>query len=216
MSNIVRKFIKSSLFSSIGLAILGILLFLESELTIVTISYVIGAVLVAVGAIAFINYINDIHKNTKNELNIVYGIGMAILGIIVISNPKGVASIIPFILGVIIVLNSSAKLEYSIELKKDSNKLWVSTMILSVVALLCGILLIFNPFEGATFITKIVGVIIFIYALIDIVSTLRLRKTIKTVQKALEDNKIKEAEVIEDRTSDKKKKKKDDEEDIVL
>jgi uncharacterized membrane protein HdeD (DUF308 family) len=216
MSNIVRKFIKSSLFSSIGLAILGILLFLESELTIVTISYVIGAVLVAVGAIAFINYINDIHKNTKNELNIVYGIGMAILGIIVISNPKGVASIIPFILGVIIVLNSSAKLEYSIELKKDNNKLWVSTMILSVVALLCGILLIFNPFEGATFITKIVGVIIFIYALIDIVSTLRLRKTIKTVQKALEDNKIKEAEVIEDRTSDKKKKKKDDEEDIEL
>lgn len=216
MSNIVTKFIKSSLFSSIGLAILGILLFLESELTIVTISYVIGAVLVAVGAIAFINYINDIHKNTKNELNIVYGIGMAILGIIVISNPKGVASIIPFILGVIIVLNSSAKLEYSIELKKDNNKLWVSTMVLSVVALLCGILLIFNPFEGATFITKIVGVIIFIYALIDIVSTLRLRKTIKTVQKALEDNKIKEAEVIEDRTSDKKKKKKDDEEDIVL
>ncbi len=215
MSNIVTKFIKSSLFSSIGLAILGILLFLESELTIVTISYVIGAVLVAVGAIAFINYINDIHKNTKNELNIVYGIGMAILGIIVISNPKGVASIIPFILGVIIVLNSSAKLEYSIELKKDNNKLWVSTMVLSVVALLCGILLIFNPFEGAAFITKIVGVIIFIYALIDIVSTLRLRKTIKTVQKALEDNKIKEAEVIEDRTSDKKKKKKD-EEDIVL
>ena len=215
MSNIVTKFIKSSLFSSIGLAILGILLFLESELTIVTISYVIGAVLVAVGVIAFINYINDMNKNTKNELNIVYGIGMAILGIIVISNPKGVASIIPFILGIIIVLNSAAKLEYSLELKKDNNKLWVSTMILSIVALLCGILLIFNPFEGATFITKIVGVILFIYAIIDIFSTLRLRKTIKSVQKALEGNKIKDAEVIEDHTSDKKKKKKD-EEDIVL
>jgi len=215
MSNIVTKFIKSSLFSSIGLAILGVLLFLESELTIVTISYVIGAVLVAVGAIALINYVNDLHKDTKNELNIVYGIGMGILGIIVISNPKGVASIIPFILGIIIVLNSSAKLEYSLELKKKDNKLWTSTMILSVVALLCGILLIFNPFEGATFITKVVGVILFIYAIIDITSTLRLRKTIKNIQKVLEDNKIKDAEVIEDNTSDKKKRKKD-EEDIEL
>lgn len=215
MSNIVTKFIKSSLFSSIGLAILGVLLFLESELTIVTISYVIGAVLVAVGAIALINYVNDLHKDTKNELNIVYGIGMGILGIIVISNPKGVASIIPFILGIIIVLNSSAKIEYSLELKKKDNKLWTSTMILSVVALLCGILLIFNPFEGATFITKVVGVILFIYAIIDITSTLRLRKTIKNIQKVLEDNKIKDAEVIEDNTSDKKKRKKD-EEDIEL
>ena len=215
MSNIVTKFIKSSLFSSIGLAILGILLFLESELTIVTISYVIGAVLVAVGAIALINYVNDLHKDTKNELNIVYGIGMGILGIIVISNPKGVASIIPFILGIIIVLNSSAKLEYSLELKKKDNKLWTSTMILSIVALLCGILLTFNPFEGATFITKVVGVILFIYAIIDITSTLRLRKTIKNIQKVLEDNKIKDAEVIEDNTSDKKKRKKD-EEDIEL
>ena len=211
MNKIVTKFIKSSLFSSIGLAILGVLLFLESEATIVTISYVIGALLVSAGVLAFINYINDKQKDSKNELNIVYGIGMAILGIIVITNPKGVASIIPFVLGVVIVLNSSAKLEYSIELKKDNNKLWLSTMILSIFALLCGIILIFNPFEGATFITKIVGAILFIYAVIDIVATLRIRKTVKTALKAIEGNKIKDAEVIEDNTSDKKKRKKDEE-----
>ncbi len=212
MSNIVTKFIKSSLFSSIGLAVLGVFLFLESEATIVTISYVIGAILVAFGVIAFINYINDKKTDSKNELNIVYGVGMAILGIIVISNPKGVASIIPFILGIVIVLNSSAKLEYSFELKKSNNNLWLSTMILSIFALLCGIVLIFNPFEGATFITKVVGIILFIYATIDIVATLRIRKTVKTALKALEGNKIKDAEVIEDNTSDKKKRKKEEDE----
>ena len=214
MSNFVTKFIKSSLFSSIGLAILGILLFVESELTIVSISYVVGAILVAVGAIALINYINDKQKTTKSELNIIYGVGMVILGIIVISNPKGVASIVPFVLGVVIVLNSSAKIEYSLELKKENNNLWASTMILSLFALLCGILLIFNPFEGATFITKIIGIILFIYAMIDIVATLRIRKTVKKALKAIEGNKIKDAEVIEDNTSDKKKRKKDEEEEL--
>ena len=205
MNNFMSKFFKTSVFSAIGLAILGILLVFESELTIVSISYVIGAILVAIGALAIINYINDMKKDVKNELDIVYGIGMAILGIIVISNPKGVASIIPFILGVLIIINSAAKLQYSLELKKDNNNLWNSTMILSLITLLCGILLVFNPFRGAEFITKVVGIILFIYAITDIISSLRIRKTVKNIQKVIENNTIKEADVIEDKTKDKKK-----------
>ena len=205
MNNFMSKFFKTSVFSAIGLAILGILLVFESELTIVSISYVIGAILVAIGALAIINYINDMKKNVKNELDIVYGIGMVILGIIVISNPKGVASIIPFILGVLIIINSAAKLQYSLELKKDNNNLWSSTMILSLITLLCGILLVFNPFRGAEFITKVVGIILFIYAITDIISSLRIRKTVKNIQKVLENNTIKEADVIEDKTKDNKK-----------
>lgn len=205
MNNFMSKFFKTSVFSAIGLAILGILLVFESELTIVSISYVIGAILVAIGALAIINYINDMKKNVKNELDIVYGIGMVILGIIVISNPKGVASIIPFILGVLIIINSAAKLQYSLELKKDNNNLWNSTMILSLITLLCGILLVFNPFSGAEFITKVVGIILFIYAITDIISSLRIRKTVKNIQKVIENNTIKEADVIEDKTKDNKK-----------
>ena len=212
MNKFVSKFLKSSFLSSIGLAILGILLLLESELTIVTMSYILGAILIAVGVVALINFINDLQKQTKNELNIVYGIGMVILGIIIITNPKGIASIIPFILGIIIVLNSSAKLEYSFELKRDNNKLWLSTMILSIIALLCGIVLIFNPFEGAQFITKIVGILLLLYAIIDIIASFRIRKTVKSFQKAIEDHKIKDADVIEDNTHKGKRKKEEEDE----
>ena len=204
MNNFMSKFLKSSIISAIGLAILGILLVFESELTIVSISYVIGAILVAIGTIAILNFVNDMKKNVKNELNIVYGIGMVVLGIIVISNPKGVASIIPFILGILIIINSAAKLQYSLELKKDNNKLWNSTMIMALITLLCGLLLVFNPFSGAEFITKVVGVLLFIYAVTDIVSSLRIRKTVKNIQKVIENNTVKEAEVIEDKTKENK------------
>lgn len=204
MNNFMSKFLKSSIISAIGLAILGILLVFESELTIVSISYVIGAILVAIGTVAILNFVNDMKKNVKNELNIVYGIGMVVLGIIVISNPKGVASIIPFILGVLIIINSAAKLQYSLELKKDNNKLWNSTMIMALITLLCGLLLVFNPFSGAEFITKVVGVLLFIYAVTDIISSLRIRKTVKNIQKVIENNTVKEAEVIEDKTKENK------------
>ncbi len=206
MNSFIEKIVKSSILESIGLIILGILLFFYSELTIVSISYIIGGILVALGVMALIKYVNNLNKNVKNELDIVYGIGTIILGIIVISNPKAIASIIPFIIGIVIIINSSAKLEYSLELRKSGNELWKSTMIMAVLTLICGVFLVFNPFSGAEFLTKIVGCVLLIYGIIDLTSSLRIRKTFKIIQKELEDTKIKDADVIEDHTINNDKK----------
>ena len=121
---------------------------------------------------------------------------------------KAIASIIPFVLGVLIVINSTAKIDYSFKLKKNKNNLWISTLIVALIAFVCGILLIFNPFAGAEFITKIIGAILLIYAILDIISTIRISKVLKETfgtdkRKKIED-KIPEAEVIEDNTKSKK------------
>lgn len=210
MEKFIAKFMRSSIFGSIALAILGVFLFIKSELTIVSITYVIGAVLVGIGLVAMLKYIANINKSVKNEIDIIYGTVTVILGIVVISNPKAIASIIPFVLGIIIILSSAAKLGYGFELRKNNNQLWTGTVIIALITMLCGVLLIFNPFAGAEFILKIVGALIFIYAVLDIVSTFRIRKTIKPLKKALQNKEvIVEAEVIEDNTNiDKKKKKK--------
>ena len=210
MKKIMNKIFKSSLFSSIGLAILGVLLIFQSELTIVSISYVIGAILVAIGALAIIRYIKGLNDNTKTELDIVYGIVCAVLGVIVIGNPQGIASIIPFVIGLIIIISSATKLQYSLELKKNGNDLWKSTMILSIITIVCGIMLIFNPFKGAVFITKVVGILILIYSILDIISTVTIRNTVKQIHEAIEEH-INEAEIIEEDIEEepKEKKKKD-------
>lgn len=210
MENFMSKFIKSSILSSIALVVLGALLFFQSELTIVSISYIIGAVLVGIGVVAMLKFI--LNKNAKNELDIVYGIVTVILGIVVITNPKAIASIIPFILGILIVISSATKLGYGFELKRAKNDLWIGTVIIALVTLICGMLLLFNPFAGAKFILKVVGALIFTYGILDIISTIRIRKTIKPLVNALEKGAnvaIVEAEVIEDNTDvDKKKEKK--------
>lgn len=202
MSNLVTKILKSSIWSSIALAILGVLLFLYSEFVITSISYIVGGVLIAIGVISLLKFINGINKNTKNEMDIVYGIVTIILGIIVIANPKAIASIIPFILGVLMVISSSAKIQYSFDLKKRNSDLWLSTLIVSIITLVCGVLLIFNPFAGADFFLKAIGIILFIYAVLDIISGIRVYKTVKEVindNKKIED-KIPEADVVEDNT----------------
>jgi uncharacterized membrane protein HdeD (DUF308 family) len=210
MENFMSKFMRSSIFSSIALAILGVFLFFQSELTIVSIAYIIGAILVGIGIAAMIKYIANLNKNVKNELDIIYGTVTVVLGIIVISNPKAIASIIPFVLGLIIVISSATKLQYGLELRKSKSPLWSSTVIISLITLLCGVMLVINPFAGATFITKVVGILLLVYAILDIISTVRISRTVKSIfndNKQIEE-KIADAVVIEDNTSEEKKAKK--------
>jgi len=207
MSNFIMKYLKSSFLSSIGLTILGFLLFFQAEITIVSISYVIGGILVAIGTLALIRYINQLHKNVKNELDIIYGLGTIILGIVVISNPKAIASIIPFVLGIIMIISSSAKLQIGLQMRKDNNHTWVFTTITSLLTLMCGILLIFNPFAGAKFITKVIGILLLIYGIIDMISSILIKKAGKSQENKTKEAVIKEAEIIEDNTKDIKQLK---------
>lgn len=199
MERFMAKFLKSSLISSITLLIISLFLFFETEATIITISYIIGSILIAIGTITIMKYINNLKSSIRNELDIIYGVGMAILGIIVISNPKGLASIIPFVLGIIMIITSATKLQISLDImKKNEGKMTTSTILL-LITCICGVVLIFNPFSGAKILAKIIGIIILIYAILDIVSTFKIQKIIKK-RNIKENDIVTEATVIEDKT----------------
>ena len=199
MERFMTKFLKSSLISSVTLLIISLFLFFETEATIITISYIIGSILIAIGTITIIKYINNLKSSIRNELDIIYGIGMAILGIIVISNPKGLASIIPFVLGIIMIITSATKLQISLDImRKNEGKLTTSAILL-LMTCICGVVLIFNPFGGAKILAKIIGIIILIYSILDIVSTFKIQKIIKK-RNIKEKDIVTEATIIEDKT----------------
>lgn len=207
MRSIVSKMCKSSIIGSIGLIILGLLLVFQSEATIISISYIIGGILIAIGFLALLRFIKNTKDEEKNDLDIVYGLVTIILGIIVISNPAAIASIIPFVIGFIIIINSANKLQYSLELKKNNNTLWKSTMALSLITTICGVTLVLNPFKGAEFITKIVGILIITYSVLDIISTVTIKSTVRKIQEAIEEN-VTDAKIIEEEPKKKSKKSK--------
>lgn len=205
MNKFMEKIFKSSLFNSIALIILGLLLTFQSEVTIVSISYVIAAVIIMVGVVAGLRYIKNFKEDTRSELDVIYSVVCIVLGIVVIKNPQAIASIIPFVIGIVIIINSATKLQYSMELKENQNNLWKSTMILALITTVCGIILIFNPFSGAILITRIVGILILIYSVLDIISTISIRSTVKQLHEAVEET-ITDAEIIDDKTNKKRKK----------
>ena len=213
MEKFMKKFLRSSIITSAILIILGLLLIYKSENTIMTISYVIGGVLIAIGALALIRYVKHGESPAlRNELDIVYGLVTVIFGIIIIKNYQAIASIIPAVIGIAIIISSAGKLNYAFQLKSDENRLWKTTMVISIISTLCGVVLLFNPFEAALGIMKIIGAFIIIYAVLDIISTLAIKSSVTKIRKAMEET-ITDAEIIseddnkERNTKTKSKKK---------
>ena len=195
MDNLMKKFFRSSIVTSTILVILGMLLFFKSEATIITIAYIIGAILIAIGAVAIITFIKNTNNVEKNQLDIVYGVVTIIMGVLVVSTPEAIASIIPIIIGIGIVISSATKLQYSFELKSCNNPQWKATMIVSIISTICGIILLFNPFKGAVVITQVVAIFIIVYGLLDIISTIIIKKNVNAIYKAIEEE-VSEAEVV--------------------
>ncbi len=214
----MKTFFKSSICASIILMILGLLLIFQSEVTITTISYIIGAALIALGVLALIRFIKSAKNITEMNFNldIIYGLVTVILGIVIITNPKAIASILPIVLGIAIVINSASKLQYAFILKNDNNDMWKTTMIIAIVSAICGVILLFNPFAGAVLIMKIVGIFIVVYSVLDIVSTVIIKKNVDEFKTVIDSVEVEEAEIVEEKPKKKstkkttKKKKKDE------
>ena len=66
MNIFMKKVFRSSMITSIFLLILGLLLIIASEATIISISYIIGSILVLLGVIGIINYIRKYNTEDKN------------------------------------------------------------------------------------------------------------------------------------------------------
>ena len=196
MESLMKKFFRSSLITSILLIVLGGLLFFKSEETLITISYIIGGVLFALGVMAFIRFVRNAKKEVNSELDIVYGVVTIILGYLTIKSPTTLASVIPIVLGVCIIISSATKLTYALELKRDKNQLWVMTLVVAIISAICGSALIINPFAGATAITQIVGAFIIVYAILDIVSTVTIKRNVTALTKAIQQNTIKDADIV--------------------
>lgn len=197
METLMKKFFRSSLISSIILMIIGVLLILQSEITIITISYLIGTLLIAMGAIAIIKFIKNINNVAREELDIFYGVVTIVLGVIVVYNPEAIANIIPIIIGIGIIINSATKLQYALELRESLNNQWKTTVVISIISAVCGVILICNPFKGAVVIMQIIGGFIVAYSILDIVSTITIKKNVAAIHNAIDGN-INDAEVVDE------------------
>ncbi len=173
----VKKTIWPSLISLGVILVLGLLLFFKSSVTLMGISYIFGGLIIAIGVLAIVRFISNNHSDISNQLNIVYGIICIISGIFFIEKPEIIGSIIPVVMGIGIIISSSLKIQQSFNLKSLNSSYFFWSFVTALLSLICGVVLLFNPFKGAVIITKVIGIFLVMYAILDICNTIVLKKS---------------------------------------
>ena len=178
----VKKTIVPSVIKSVLLIIVGLMLTFMADATLVSISYLLGGILCAIGAVAIIQFFKT-KENASflGQFNIVYGVITAIAGVVLIIYPNIVGSLIPICIGIGVIISSAFKIQQALTIKAYDNTTWKVSLVTSFLSLVCGLIILFNPFKTASLVTQMVGIMILIYAVLDLVSTFLLKKTTTTI-----------------------------------
>ncbi|MDD2595948.1 MAG: DUF308 domain-containing protein [Bacteroidales bacterium] len=164
---------------------LGVLLIIRPEVAAKTVVQIIGCFLIAIGAISFVLSFKKDKKNEKDQPRVdvlsVNGIFDLIFGLILLLIPNVFVAFLMFGLGLMLFVFGVGQIVNLISAKKFLTVSW-AMFVLPVLTTVCGIALIFKPFESTKTLFIVFGVALVVYGVSELISTIKLRKVIKLKQ----------------------------------
>lgn len=145
----------------------GILLLIFSGSVVRLISYVCAAVLLIYGVMHAMTYFKQ-ETAASGQYDLVKGIIGIAAGVILLVKPGILSGILFTILAIIIILDSVAKFQDALDLKKLNYQNWWIMMLLAVIMAVMGLIVLFNPFRTASMLVSFVGVVLILNAAVDL------------------------------------------------
>ena len=169
--------------------LLGIVALVIPETMQKTLGYLIGIVLIVAGLISIICYLlRDARENYYHN-EFVFGLVGMVVGAAVLYKVEVIISLIPFILGILVLFSGCSKLQDAIDLKRLSYGSWAGMLVMAAINIILGIVLICNPFKAAIVLFRVLGVGLILSGVSDCFSTIyfaeKLRR-FKQEQEAVE------------------------------
>ncbi len=207
----INGYINTGIGYSLLTIVFGIILLVFPGVSLDILRWIISLALIA-GGLALL--INDFRRQTVGSFfsGSILGIFLLILGIIVVVHPD-ILGIIPIALGAYMIISSFLSIRITESLREVSPSSFYISLITSVISVLCGIVLIVNPFGGAIAMTILLGAVAIVYGIFELVDLIVLRRNINEVAKYIKDKlsifkgkdtkEVKEAKVVKESKKDK-------------
>jgi len=176
-----NNIINYSIILTILFFLVGVILILFPDMKILTISYAISVLLVLLGIVLVIYSMDKLYL--INFLS--FGVLQVILGVIILIYPYALTTLLPIAVGVWMILKSTIDFRLSLVLKKGKIKDWIYVAILSILAIICGIMLIIKTEIGTIELTVIVGIFLTAYSLTSIIDIAIFKENLKVIAKQL-------------------------------
>lgn len=161
------KFI--SLIVSIAIVCFSIFIIIQPEISVLVAIISLGSIVLIDGLLHIISYFRKSREERTISIELIRGILSSLIGLMIIINPVMFSSFLPIIIGIWIVIQSIVKLQFAFTMKAVSEKNWIIVLLLSIITLLLGLFIIFNPFSIVVALTTICGIILLISEILNII-----------------------------------------------
>lgn len=143
MKEHLKKLKADFLLSSMLCIVLGILLMLRGEQVLRTLGKVFGFFILLIGGIYLFGILAS---GPKSKITAIIGGIISLIGLWILLKPEVVVSIVPIVIGVLIVFHGIKQLMLSFESKQYGYQNWAINTILGVISILLGGMCIIHAF----------------------------------------------------------------------
>lgn len=162
-----EKFLKRTNWTDIVISllfvILGILLIMKPSEMISVISILLGAILFIIGFLKLVDYFTS---KDKEDYLLTFALVAVVLGVIVLFCSDVITGIFRVLLGIWIIASGIKNFQTSLVWKDTKSGLWTVTVLCSLLMIVAGIVILVST----TLAFRIVGIVILIYAILDIIA----------------------------------------------
>ena len=148
----------SAMFKGILYILLGIVALVVPETMEKTLGYLLGIVLIIAGGVSMIGYLLRDARENYYRNDFVLGLVGIVVGIIVLLRVEIIISLIPLLLGIMVIISGCEKFQDVIDMKRMNSGNWIVMLVLALINLILGLVLIFNPFRAATLMFRMLGI----------------------------------------------------------
>lgn len=174
MKNILKEYNKEVKLFAFAYFIFGLILcfFNKSLLTMGT--RIIGGIMIIFGAIQL--YFYFVKRTSSSAIPLFIGLPATAFGCLMLFSPESIISIIPIVVGILLIINSIIQMQKSLILKDYGYENWIYNFGISIVLILVGTLLFLKPIQSVAFLLQIIGVCLIAESISMLISHHEIKK----------------------------------------
>ena len=167
-----NKILVGSIILNVLFLLFGVIIYLNSRITIELTGIILGIYLMIFGVYAIYEFIIR-DGNPLFRLNIFWGVLSLIAGLFVIINPFEFVKILTFTLGIYLLIISIRKIIDAFKLKKYEYDGWALMLAIAIILLIFGIFIIINPMASMDLV-EATGIFIILASILEICNSIQL------------------------------------------
>lgn len=145
---------------SMVLLIFGVALIIWPEASLNVVAKGLSVVSICIGIALLLSYLLRRELRALCQWKLMIGVILILIGMFLLPKLNIVLSVVPFVLGVLVICSGIAKVLHGLEYRKLGYPGWWVTMLIAAGAIILGGIVVVNPFKTVKLAIRVVGVIL--------------------------------------------------------